>query len=147
MLQIIPFYLFVLPSWYDPAWCCQTDKCTAAKTLAGPTATSPPSISTYQHVTTVPYLGMLWHGTALAHQSLTDTAKNTCASSTSNQMVIPIVNKQWHNGVGGGGAYHPVGHVWVYFLLMSWIFRVGPVQEGLVELLLPLELTMLSWDS
>merc|ERR1711892_634857 len=94
-------------SWYDPAWCCQTDKCTAAKTLAGPTASSPPSISTYQHVTTVPYLGMLWHGTALAHQSLTDTAKNTCASSTSNQMVIPIVNKQWHNGVGGGGAYHP----------------------------------------
>jgi len=94
-------------SWYDPAWCCQTDKCSAAKTLSGPTASSPPSISTYQPVTTVPYLGMLWHGTALAHQALTDTVKNTCAATTSNQMVIPIVNKQWHNGVGGGGAYHP----------------------------------------
>merc|ERR1712013_511177 len=67
-------------SWYDPAWCCQTDKCSAAKTLSGPTASTPPSISTYQPVTTVPYLGMLWHGTALAHQALTDTVKNSCAA-------------------------------------------------------------------
>merc|ERR1712013_106913 len=79
-------------SWYDPAW----SHCKHG-----------PSISTYQPVTTVPYLGMLWHGTALAHQALTDTVKNSCAATTSNQMVIPIVNKQWHNGVGGGGAYHP----------------------------------------
>ena len=101
-------HLPFVPSWYDPAWCCQTDKCSAAKTLSGPAASSPPSLSTYQPVTTVPYLGMLWHGTALAHQALTDTVKNTCAATTSNQMVIPIVNKQWHAGVGGGGAYHPV---------------------------------------
>jgi len=93
-------------SWYDPAWCCQTDKCSAAKTLAGPTASSPPSLSTYQPVNTVPYAGMLWHGMGLAQQALTDTSKNTCAGSTSNQMVIPIVNKQWQGGVGGGGAYH-----------------------------------------
>ena len=59
-------------SWYDPAWCCQTDKCSAAKTLAGPTPSSTPSLSTYQPVTTVPYLGMLWHGTALAHQAMTE---------------------------------------------------------------------------
>merc|ERR1711915_370625 len=93
-------------SWYDPAWCCQADKCSAAKTLAGPTPSSTPSLSTYQPVTTVPYLGMLWHGTALAHQAMTDTVKNSCAASTSNQMVIPIVNKQWQLGTGGGGAYH-----------------------------------------
>jgi len=93
-------------SWYDPAWCCQTDKCSAAKTLAGPSSSSPPSISTYQPVTTNPYLGMLWHGTALSHQALTDTVQNTCAATTSNQMIIPVVNKQWAYGVGGGGAYH-----------------------------------------
>jgi len=93
-------------SWYDPAWCCKTDKCTAAKTLSGPTSSSPPSLSTYQPVTTYPYLGMLWHGMGLVQQALTDTVKNSCAGSTSNQMVIPIVNKQWSGGVGGGSAYH-----------------------------------------
>jgi len=93
-------------SWYDPAWCCQKDKCSAAKALAGPKDLSTPSLSTYQPVTSVPYLGMLWHGTALAHQALTDTVKNSCAAQTARQMVVPIVNKQWQYGTGGAGAYH-----------------------------------------
>ena len=94
-------------------------------------------------MTTVPYLGMLWHGTALAHQALTDTVKNTCAATTSNQMVIPIVNKQWHAGVGGGGAYHPVGQIGFGDLLLFLLFRAGLGQEGLVGLLLLLVWTML----
>merc|ERR1719376_1245074 len=92
-------------SWYDPAWCCQTDKCSAAKTLSGPTASTPPSISTYQPVTTVPYLGMLWHGTALAHQALTDTVKNSCAAPTTTHSIMPLLvyNRDDHL-VGGGGS-------------------------------------------
>jgi len=93
-------------SWYDPKWCCQTEKCSAAKTLAGPTPNSAqPSISTYQPVTRAPYLGMMWHGMSLAHGAFKNTAQLSCAGKTSNEMVIPIVNKQWAQGDGAGGAY------------------------------------------
>jgi hypothetical protein len=76
-------------SWYDPAWCCQKDKCLAAAALSGPSPDpTKPSISTHQTVPAppthqpapsqvngtagfglgqAPYLGLLWHGTALAH--------------------------------------------------------------------------------
>lgn len=97
-------------SWYDPAWCCQTEKCSAAKTLAGPPPSAGPSISTYQSVTKAPYLGMMWHGMSLAHGAFKNTAQLSCAGKTSNEMVIPIVNKQWAFGAGAGGAYQPA--VW-----------------------------------
>ena len=54
------------------------------------------------------YLGMMWHGTLLADRAFKNTAMLSCAANTRDQMIIPIVNKQWLQGAGPGGAYHPV---------------------------------------
>jgi len=106
-LFVNKFMNFGACSWYDPPWCCKTDKCQAAVTLAGPPATVKPSIATFQRVSSGVYLGMMWHGMQLADRAFKNTEMLSCAAGTSKQMVIPIVNKQWQQGEGPGGAYHP----------------------------------------
>ena len=56
-------------SKYYPELGCKVDKCEAAKTI-GESA----NMNTYEPVKLgSPYLGMMWHGMALAHGALTDT--------------------------------------------------------------------------
>jgi len=108
-------------SYNLPAWQCQTDKCSAARCLADPAPenkqddSKTPSMSTYYTppapydsmvpgfgLGQLPFMGVLWHGTLLAHRSF-QSPDFTCGWE--KQLVVAIINKHWQEALGGAGGY------------------------------------------